>query len=174
MRHVDLVLRPWEEDDAAALGRAITESLDHLRPWMPWAALEPQTDAARRGWIREVRRLRAAGGDRVYGMWLGDDVVGGCGLHDRIDATAMEIGYWVHVGYTRRGLAKEAVRQLCAEAFTLPGIEHVEIHHDRANVASGAVAAAAGFSFVSEHPQPPDAPGNEGVELVWRLDRPDP
>ena len=171
MPRVDLVLRVWEEDDAPALGRAVTESLEHLRPWMPWAAFEPQSISARRGWIREVRRQCAAGGDRVYGMWLGDDVVGGCGLHDRLGPAALEIGYWVHVGFTRRGLAKEAVRQLCAEAFARPRIEHVEIHHDRANVASGAVAAAAGFSFVSEHPRPPDAPGNEGVEMIWRLDR---
>ena len=51
------------------------------------------------------------------------------------------------------------------------GIECVEIHHDRANVASGRVAAAAGFVHIGERPRRPDAPGQEGVELIWRLDR---
>src|SRR3954453_8810297 len=41
---VNLVLRAWEDDDAVALGRAIAESLEHLRPWMPWVAFEPQSD----------------------------------------------------------------------------------------------------------------------------------
>ena len=43
-----LVLRPWTTDDAEALGVAITESLDHLRPWMPWTAAEPVSLADRR------------------------------------------------------------------------------------------------------------------------------
>ena len=63
------------------------------------------------------------------------------------------------------------MRQLCAEAFRTHGIECVEIHHDRANVASGRVAAAAGFEFVEERPRTPNAPGDEGVELIWRLER---
>ena len=32
-----LVLRCWEPRDAAALKEAVDASLDHLRPWMPWA-----------------------------------------------------------------------------------------------------------------------------------------
>src|SRR3954454_12766724 len=84
---VEIVLRRWTEDDAPALTRAIAESLDHLRPWMPWAADEPRDEALRRAWIRE----QAAGTDRVYGMWLGDRVVGGCGLHRRLGPGALEI-----------------------------------------------------------------------------------
>ena len=157
----------WTEDDAEALGRAVSESLEHLRPWMWWAALEPLDLERRRAWIRES----IAGPDGVYGLWLGDRVVGGCGLHARIGDGGLEIGYWVHAAYTRRGIATEAVRRLCAEAFATPGIECVEIHNDRANVASGRVAAAAGFELVAEHPREPDAPAQEGVELIWRLER---
>ena len=167
---MDLVLRPWSEDDAPALSRAIAESREHLRPWMPWAAAEPLDIEARRDWIRQAGDVD---GDRIYGMWLGDRVVGGCGLHERIGPAGLEIGYWVHVNFTRRGIATETVRRLCAEAFATPGIERVEIHHDRANVASGRVAAAAGFQLVGEHPREPDAPAHEGVELIWRLERPD-
>jgi ribosomal-protein-serine acetyltransferase len=164
---VELVLRAWTEADAPALTRAITTSLDHLRPWMPWAAHEPRDDAQRREWIRDL----ADRPDRFYGMWLGERVVGGCGLHNRLGAGALEIGYWVHIEFTRRGIATAAVRQLCAEAFTMSGIERVEIHHDRANVASAGVAAAAGFDCVREQPRAPEAPAQEGVELIWCLER---
>src|SRR3954454_24504082 len=158
---MELVVRPHAEDDAPALSRAIAESLEHLRPWMHWVALEPLSPDQRRAWIRE----RSAG-DEHYGLWLGDRVVGGCGLHRRLGPGALEIGYWVHAEYTRRGVATQAVRQLCAEAFAGADVEAVEIHHDRANTASGRVAAAAGFSCVGERPRAPEAPGHEGIELV--------
>jgi RimJ/RimL family protein N-acetyltransferase len=155
---MQLLLRPWTEDDAPALSRAIRESLDHLRPWMPWAAAEPRTDEERRAWIREG----AEGDDEVLGMWLGDEVVGGCGLHRRIGDDALEIGYWVHARFVRRGIATEAVRQLVAMAFARPEIERVEIHHHPDNVLSGKVAAAAGFALVGEGPD----------EWIWRTVRP--
>ncbi|MES2731624.1 MAG: hypothetical protein V4714_07745 [Bacteroidota bacterium] len=37
-----LVIRCYEPSDAEKLKNAITESLDHLRPWMPWAQNEPE------------------------------------------------------------------------------------------------------------------------------------
>ena len=156
---MDLVLRRWTEDDAPALGRAIAESLDHLRAWMPWAADEPRPEAERRAWIREGQ---ANGENENYGIWLDGVVVGGCGLHRRLGEDALEIGYWVHVAYTRRGIATEAVRRVRAIAFARPGIRFVEIHHHPDNVASGKVAAAAGFALVDEEPD----------EWRWRSLRP--
>jgi ribosomal-protein-serine acetyltransferase len=163
---MDLVVRPYDEDDAAALQQAIDESREHLRPWMHWIRDEPMSLDQRRAWIRE----RSAG-DEHYGLWLGDRVVGGCGLHRRLGPAALEIGYWVHPEFTRRGVATAAVRRLCEIAFARPGIDRVEIHHDRANVASGRVAAAAGFTRVGEGTREPDAPAHEGVEVIWRLER---
>lgn len=42
-----LLLRRWLVDDVPALDRAIGASLDHLRPWMAFAALEPLDAEAR-------------------------------------------------------------------------------------------------------------------------------
>ena len=36
-----LTIRRWNAGDADALSAAIVASVDHLRPWMPWAADEP-------------------------------------------------------------------------------------------------------------------------------------
>jgi RimJ/RimL family protein N-acetyltransferase len=36
-----LVLRCWQPEDAPLLKAAADSSLDHLRPWMPWAHQEP-------------------------------------------------------------------------------------------------------------------------------------
>jgi RimJ/RimL family protein N-acetyltransferase len=150
----------------------VHESLDHLRPWMPWAAQEPMSERARRAWIRERIAEAARGGDRNYGLFLGDRVVGACGLHARIGRGGLELGYWVHPAHTRRGLATAAGRFAVARAFAEPAIDHVEIHHDVANEASGRVAAALGFARVGEQRRRPQAPAETGLTRVWRLDRP--
>ena len=36
-------MRCWEPRDAAAIKDAVDSSLEHLRPWLPWAHEEPQT-----------------------------------------------------------------------------------------------------------------------------------
>jgi ribosomal-protein-serine acetyltransferase len=164
-------LRHWRVEDADAQGRAIEESLDHLRPWMAWADEWPKPPEARRALIREWEAGRRAGGDELLAVWLGDEIVGSCGLHRRIGPGGAEIGYWIHAAHLRRGLATEVARQLCERAFADAAIDRVEIHHDRANVASGGVPAKLGFELVSETPRAPQAPAEEGVERVWRLSR---
>jgi ribosomal-protein-serine acetyltransferase len=167
----ELVVRLWTEDDAPALGRAVRESLEHLRPWMPWAAREPVDERERRAWIRQRLADAADGGDLAYGLFLAGRVVGGCGLHHRVGPGGLELGYWVHHAFTRRGLATAAGRFLVGEAFAQPGIERVEIRHDVANRPSGGVAAALGFTPVGEQRRTPEAPAETGRLRVWRLDR---
>ncbi len=38
IEHAPVTLRRYRAEDAEALFHAVTESLDHLRPWLPWAA----------------------------------------------------------------------------------------------------------------------------------------
>lgn len=159
---MEVRIRPWDEDDAAALSAAVAASLDELRPWMPWAAGEPQPADTRRAWIREVNAAEAAGGDRTRAILAGDAVAGSCGLHRRIGPGAWELGYWVATRWTGRGVATAAVALLAAEAFADPATAHVEIHHDARNAASGAVARRAGFTPVAT---------GEAPERIWRLTR---
>ena len=166
-----LVVRRWVIDDAPALAEAVDASADHLRPWMPWIPRELVTVGGRRELIAEWERAWLAGGDVLYGVFRDGRVVGGCGLHRRIAADGLEFGYWVHVRYLRQGLATSAARLLADGAFSVPGITHVEIHHDKANVASGGVPRALGFAFLGERQESPEAPGEIGIDLGWRMDR---
>ena len=162
-----LVLRTWRREDARAIGIAVTESLDHLLPWMPWAALEPLPLDDRRKLIDEWDAQRRAGKEVVYGVFLDGTVVGGSGLHQRIGPGTLEIGYWIHVDHVRRGYASEVSAALTEVAFSVDGIERVEIHHDRANVASSGVPRVLGYELVGETPDARDAPGEEGVDCIW-------
>ena len=164
-------LRHWRAEDADAQARAIHESLDHLRPWMPWAAEEPKPLEERLAMLRGWEAERRAGTGEYFAVWLDGELVGSCGLHRRIGPSGLEIGYWIHPGHLRRGLATDVARQLCERAFADPAVDRVEIHHDRANVASGGVPAKLGFEHVADTRRAPEAPGEEGVERVWRLTR---
>ena len=132
---------------------------------MPWAADEPITLAERIDWITRAT-------DSV-GVFVGETFVGGAGLHDRIAPTGREIGYWVRTGWTGRGIATAAVRLLVDQAFATPGIDHVEIHHDKANVPSSRVPAKLGFALIREVPDEIAAPGECGISCEWVLRRED-
>jgi len=166
-------LRHWQVEDADAQARAIQESLDHLRPWMPWAAEEPKPREERVAMLEAWEAERRAGGDEYLAVWLDGELVGSCGLHRRLGPGGLELGYWIHPAHLRRGLATEVARRLTELAFSDPSIERVEIHHDRANAASGGVPAKLGFELVGDTPRTPQAPAEEGVERVWRLSRRD-
>jgi ribosomal-protein-serine acetyltransferase len=158
-------------EDALTLSDAVAESSEHLRPWMAWIAEEPLTIAQRRSRLIGFERDWLSGGDLVMGMFLGGHVVGGCGLHRRIARDGLELGYWVHPRFTRRGLATRAARLLTDAALTLPDITHVEIHHDQANVASAGVPRRLGFCLLAEVPDESEAPAEIGIECQWRVDR---
>lgn len=169
--HGGLLLRRWRPRDAKALSRAVAESAEHLRPWMAWIAEEPVPPRRLRARLGEWERDWARGGDVFLGVFLDGQVAGGCGLHRRIGEGGLEIGYWIHAAFVRRGLATRAARLLTDGAFSVPGITHVEIHHDKANQASGGVPRKLGFRWVAEVPDEPEAPADVGIEWRWRMEK---
>jgi RimJ/RimL family protein N-acetyltransferase len=130
------------------LQSAIVDSLEHLRPWMPWVEQEPEPLPRK---ARRLRRFRASfdsGRDLVYGLFDPDEtqVLGGIGLHRRIGAGAGEIGYWVHVDHTGRGLGTEAAAALTRSGFEIEKLRRIEIHCDPANAPSAAIPRKLGFA----------------------------
>lgn len=109
----------------------------------------------------------------MLGIFKDAVVIGSAGLHRRVGPDAVEIGYWIHVDHTRNGYATEVAKALTAAAFDVPGIDRVEIHHDKANIASAGVPQRLGFKLVEETPDEVDAPGEAGIECRWVITRPD-
>lgn len=166
-----VVIRPWREDDAAALSAAIFESIEHLRPWMPWAASEPLSLVERRAQIAAWNAAERSGGDMVFGMFVGGVIVGGCGLHRRIGPGAVTIGYWVHAAHTRRGYATQTAESLTSLAFSYRDVDQVEIHVDAGNAVSAAVPRKLGYTLVAQVATPARAGAETGVHNVWRMHR---
>ncbi len=164
-----LVLRRWLAADAGELGEAIRESAEHLRPWMAWIAEEPLPLDRRKAMIEEWERDWAGGGDVILGAFLEGRIAGGCGLHRRIGADGLEIGYWTHAAFVRRGVATRVAHALTDAGLAVPGITRVEIHHDKANEASAGIPRGLGFEWLGEAPREPVAPADTDVEWCWRM-----
>ena len=166
-----LHLRLWRTEDVPALRVAIEESLEHLRPWLAWVRLEPISDEDRaRGISASIEQWRQ-GGDAAYGVFRDDDVIGGCGLHHRWGPHTLDLGYWLHVDEVGNGYARELARGLTDAAFTVEGIERVEIHHDRANQRSRRVPQTLEFDRGPERPDEVGAPGDVGIDCTWWVTR---
>jgi ribosomal-protein-serine acetyltransferase len=167
----DLLLQRWRVADATAQHEAVVESAEHLRPWMPWIGFEPRTVEQRAELITQWEGEWLEGGDVHLAVWLDGVVAGSTGLHRRIGPEGLEIGYWIRVGHTRRGLATRVSRLLTTGALTIPGITHVEIHCDQANVASAGVPEKLGYAYVGDVPREILAPNETGTHRVYRVDR---
>jgi ribosomal-protein-serine acetyltransferase len=169
IEHGQVVLRRYREDDLDAVVAAVTDSADHLRPWLPWAANYSRDSA------EEFLATSDQGWDDGtaynYTITTAGVLAGGVGLMARIGPGGLEIGYWVHQAYTRRGLATAAAAALVDQAFRLPGVQRVEIVHDELNVASGGVPRKLGFTEVERRPLDLPAPAGTGVDVVWRMVR---
>ena len=144
-----LVLRCWNPGDAPLLKAAIDESLEHLRPWMPWVASEPEVLQAK---IERLRKMRAdfdLDKNFIYGIFDRQEqrVLGGTGLHTRVGPAALEIGYWIHKDFINQGLATEASAALTRVAFEIHAIQRVEIHCDPENGPSASVPRKLGFTL---------------------------
>ncbi|HEY0636399.1 MAG TPA: GNAT family N-acetyltransferase [Pseudonocardiaceae bacterium] len=164
-------LRRFGAADAEALHRVVNESLEHLRPWMPWAAGDYGPDAARE-FLSRCDEQWAAGTGHAYAVTIdGGALVGACGLHEHTEPDLWEIGYWLHPAHTGHGLATEASTLLVAAAFALPGITRVRIWHDAANTRSGAVPRRLGFTELERGPSTRAGlcPGESGIGVSWEL-----
>lgn len=143
-----LIIRCPRAGDGAALNAAVLESLDDLRPWMPWAKDAPTLDDSeeycRRSLAKWITRE-----ELTLLLFLKDGMlVGGSGLHSvRWNVPKFEIGYWLRVSQQGKGLMTEALRAITAFTFEQFDAQRVEIRCDARNTKSVAVAQRAGFEL---------------------------
>jgi RimJ/RimL family protein N-acetyltransferase len=142
-----LTIRVPDPDDAPLLVEAINESLNELRPWMPWA-MEPKTADGEKVRLTQAAAKWLTREDLLLHLFLKGRAtfVGGSGLH-RIDweARTFEIGYWARTKFAGQGYVTEAVNGITAFAFTHLEANRVEIRCDALNTRSAAVAKRCGF-----------------------------
>jgi RimJ/RimL family protein N-acetyltransferase len=164
-----LELRPWEDSFADELYRLSSDErvmrfIGDGRPWTRERTAQRHREHVAHwrehgfGWraLFEGRRFTGVGAL----SFLGDLVPG-------IEASALEIGWWVDPSAWGRGLATEAALALREEAFGELGAERIVGRYQPANVASGRVMAKLGMRVYGDIA----GPAGEPVR-VCELDRP--
>lgn len=160
-------LRRWREPQRDELTEVVAGSLAHLGAWLIWATHGHTAETSAEFLARTVKKW-ADGEAFDYAIYASDELVGGCGIMQRDGG--VEIGYWLALGATGRGLMTRSVTLLIGEAFR-QGAGYVEIKHDELNVRSGAVPARLGFTLVRKESEGEAlAPACSGTNHVWRKD----
>jgi len=129
-----LLIRAPRVGDGRQMNEAVLESLEALRPWMPWAEKAPTVEDSEENIRRAVARFRTREDLRLQ-LYLKDGTfAGGSGLH-RIDwdVPKFEIGYWLRTSLCGRGYMTEAVSAITSFAFDTFGARRVEIITDARN-----------------------------------------
>ncbi|MWC27654.1 GNAT family N-acetyltransferase [Paenibacillus sp. MMS18-CY102] len=144
-----LVIRAPLWGDGAAVNNAVVESIEELRPWMPWAQALPTLEESESS-IRRSRLQFLERSDLRLLLFLKEtgQYIGGSGLH-RIDwqARKFEIGYWVSTSFGKQGYITEAVDAITDYAIQALQANRIEIRCDSLNQSSARIAERLGFAL---------------------------
>lgn len=144
-----LLIRSPRPGDGSMLMEAVGESLEILKPWMPWAH-NPLTPEGEEAIVRRMHANFLMREDLPLFLLKKEsgEFVGGSGLHRfNWDVPYFEIGYWVRTKFEGQGFVTEAVVGISNFAFEKLFAERVEIRMDNRNERSWRVAERANFKL---------------------------
>lgn len=142
-----LVLRPYTPQDAEALRVTTARCKEHLQEFLPWARFEPQTLEQKLDLILGFRAQFDASGNYVYGIFdsQSGELLGGTGLHPRLEGGAFETGYWITPEAQGQGFISESTRAICRIGFDALQLDMLGIRMEVPNTRSENVARKLGF-----------------------------
>jgi RimJ/RimL family protein N-acetyltransferase len=169
-----LVVRCYEPEDAPLLKEAVDSSIDHLRPWMPWARYEPQTLDEKVELLRRFRSGFDADEDYPYGVFASDESrqIGGAGLHRRGGEGSLEIGYFIRADSIGQGLATEVTAVLARVGIEKCGMSRIDVQVDPENERSLRIPKKLGFTqeaVLRRRLEPKDAGGPRRDSVLFTL-----
>ena len=144
-----LVIRSPAIADGQHLREAIAESIEALKPWMPWAEHVPTLAEAEDNCSRAAQDFKDGKDYRLH-LFLKESgvFIGGSGLHNADwSVPKFEIGYWVRQSYSGHGYVTEAVGEITRFALDELGAKRVEIRASTRNVKSWRIPERLGFTL---------------------------
>lgn len=148
-----LLIRAAQAGDGVMVRTAVLESIEELKPWMPWTLNVPneeEYEAMMRQW-----RLDFLARKTMYMVIIEKetgDVIGCSGFHAIAwNVPKFEIGYWCRTSKTGRGFITESTQALTNFAFEALGANRVQIRCDEENHKSAAIPKRLGFVYEGTH-----------------------
>jgi ribosomal-protein-serine acetyltransferase len=142
--------------DAHEYAKAVAESIDDLKPWLPWAQYSPTVNQAETyiqecysNWITKDNNnigLVLFIIDRKTSVFLGHMVM----WNIIWEVPKLDIGFWVRSSHAQKGYITEATNALTRYCFSQLGVRRVEIHCDIKNKRSQLVPQRLGFKIVAD------------------------
>jgi ribosomal-protein-serine acetyltransferase len=142
-----LLIRPRQFGEGAVIAKAVNESLDHLRPFMPFAK-EPASVEKMEEHCRSSLSQFLARSNFTLSIYdrEGSTFIGSTGFHNpNWDVPSFHIGYWIHKNFAGRGFIAESTNALTRYAFEVLKARRLEIRCDGRNLGSLAVMKKLGF-----------------------------
>ena len=141
MKHLKLELRHWTQSDAKEL-TSLCNAVDRrfLSDRLPY----PYTEKDAEEWLKMVTDNYTITG--IYRAIVYDGKLIGSISVEKKDDDA-EIGYMILNEYTNKGIATEAVTQICSIAFKALSIEQITANVFQPNIASIRVLLKNGFKY---------------------------
>lgn len=159
LRDEQLLLRPWREDDAAAVYEACQDP--EILHWIP-VIPRPYTEQDALAFVTgEVDR-----GPYQFAIEEDGHPIGSIGMKVDEQRRTGHIGYWCARDARGRGAMTRALRLLCRYAIDDLALERLELFTDPDNLASQRVAGKAGFrreGTLRSHLPHPDARRRDSV-----------
>lgn len=144
-----LLVRALRPGDGKEINEAIRESLNELKPWMPFARSMPAVEETEQ-YVRESQ-IAYLGRTTLNMLILRKEdgkYVGNIGLHHvDWDCRRFEIGYWIRSSCSGKGYMTEAVNGITDFAIHALEASRIEIRCSALNERSAAVAERAGFTL---------------------------
>jgi RimJ/RimL family protein N-acetyltransferase len=164
-----ITLRRERLADVDLVSSTVLASLDHLRPWMPWATPEAATVTAQRERIIRVEQGWDSGSDFTFLLLDAAQtrMLGHFGLHSRIGPNAIEMGYWLTPDATGQGYATSAAGALTQVALEHLDVARIEIHCDAANIPSQRIPQRLDYRLDRVEDDEVEAPAEVGRSLIW-------
>ena len=163
MKHLKLELRHWTQADAMEL-TSLCNVVD--RRFLSDRLPNPYTEKDAEEWLKTVSENEAVTG--IYRAIVYDRKLIGSISVDKKEDDA-EIGYMLLNEYTNKGIATEAVKQVCTIAFKVLSFEQITANVFQPNIASMRVLLKNGFKYKGTIPNAVVKDGNVYDLLIYGL-----
>lgn len=166
MNFDDVVVRRCRPGDATEHMKAVTEPKSNIGNFLGWGvAARHWTFLDHAKWIywhsSQKERFDS------YSVMYGSKLIGFFSFCQAMDPWGVQICYWIRPSYQGRGVASIVLDTLVTRAFVIEGFEYVELHIDKANIASRKLPEKQGFEVVAEYSCTPTGEIETGEYQVW-------
>ena len=141
----NIVLRTYDEGDAAALFSIVNAERSHLSHWLDWVSHTTKQEHSLQFIKQSVHQANMQEA-LALGIFRDGEIIGGVGMHAWDHAVKRaQLGYWIKKDAEGQGIVKDSIKEFIAFLFEKAGLNKVEIHFSPANKRSAKVAERLGF-----------------------------